>query len=399
MIEAKPSMTFHSLKSGSLPTSVSISCFHAESGVEEYHIIVRPIEYGGIATQLRWISCAYQEALRSATLDFGTCVFRRFFCSDLVNQASALETHRFANPNDQDEPCAVSLVCQAPVPPAKVALWAYHIKDPRGVLKKGREGAALSLERGDLTHLWSTGITCSDTDASYTQTQGIFARYERDLELRQMRLSDHVIRTWFFVQNIDANYQGLVDARREIFAEKGLTPDTHFIASTGIEGTSADVTAKVMMDAYAIAGIRPEQIQFLSAPDHLSPTHTYGVTFERGVSVEYRDCKHILISGTASIDKAGEIVHRCELTQQLDRTIENVQALLHNAGAVLQDVCMFIVYLRDPSDLHTAEQIMADRFGPAPFVVVHAPVCRPGWLVEIECQAITSNANPLLPNF
>ena len=39
------------------------------------------------------------------------------------------------------------------------------------------------------------------------------------------------------------------------------------------------------MDAYAIGGVESAQIEFLAAPDHLSPTHTYGVTFERGTSV------------------------------------------------------------------------------------------------------------------
>ena len=45
----------------------------------------------------------------------------------------------------------------------------------------------------------------------------------------------------FIIENIDGNYKGVVEARREFFAEHGLTPDTHFIASTGIEGASADV--------------------------------------------------------------------------------------------------------------------------------------------------------------
>ncbi len=73
-----------------------------------------------------------------------------------------------------------------------------------------------------------------------------------------------------------------------------------------------DFAADVMMDAYAISGVRKEQIRYLSAPDHLSPTHVYGVTFERGVSVAYQDRKHIIISGTASIDSAGKIVYRDE---------------------------------------------------------------------------------------
>ena len=128
----------------------------------------------------------------------------------------------------------------------------------------------------------------------------------------------------------------MVDARAEFFADHGLTPDTHFIASTGIEGSTARPDAKVSMDAYAIAGVRPEQLSYLAAPDHLSPTHTYGVTFERATSVAYRDRNHIILSGTASIDPEGNILHPGDMPRQLDRTLENMEALLAKAGATLR---------------------------------------------------------------
>ncbi len=62
-------------------------------------------------------------------------------------------------------------------------------------------------------------------------------------------------------------------------------------------------------------------------------------------------------------------------------------------------MCTFIVYVRDPSDSEIAQQVMRERFGTAPVTVVVAPVCRPGWLIEIECQAIVPAANPTLPEF
>ena len=164
-------------------------------------------------------------------------------------------------------------------------------------------------------------------------------------------------------------------------------------------GASKDVAAIVTKDGYAILGVRADQIEFLSAPDHLSPTHIYGVTFERGVSVGYRDRKHVIISGTASIDRAGRIVHAGDVMRQLDRALENVQALLQQAGATFLDVCSFIVYVRDPSDLGAVQRVMNERFGAAPVQVVVASICRPGWLVEIECQAIVSSAGSALPVF
>jgi enamine deaminase RidA (YjgF/YER057c/UK114 family) len=391
MIRAEPSVTFNVLDCGA---AVNISRFRGESGVEEYHLMVRPTRSEGIEDQLGRVVGAYQSALASIGLDRGTCVLRRFFC-----QAAVLEAFGFASLDDMDEPCAVSWVCQPPAPPARAALWAYHVSDSSGALDKIKEGASLLLRRGQLAHLWTTGVTCTDRETSYGQTEGILESYEGCLKAHGLCLAHHVVRTWFFVRNMDANYQGLVAARREVFARRGLTPDTHFIASTGVGGASADAAAIVSMDAYAISGLRGDQIQFLSAPDHLSPTYIYGVTFERGVSVAYRDRKHVIISGTASIDSAGRIVHVGDLLRQLDHSIENVEALLEQAGATLNDACMFIVYVRNASDLDVVRRVMRERSGAAPFQVVMAPVCRPGWLVEIECQAIVPSSNPTLPDF
>ncbi|MFH0794800.1 MAG: translation initiation inhibitor, partial [bacterium] len=260
---------------------------------------MRPVEYGSLNLQLEWIFRAYRNAIDFCELDSQTAVLRRFFCGDLSNQVAALEAHPFSNPHNTDEPCAVSWVRQPPLPPAKVALWAYHVKDPSNGLSKLREGNSLTLGRREILHHWTTGLTCLNSETSYDQTTGILEKYEAFLQARGLCLADNVLRTWFFVQNIDANYPGFVAARRDFFAQRGLTPDTHFIASTGIEGSYKHATAKVSMDAYAISGVRPEQIEFLSAPDHFCPSHIYGVSFERGTSVAYRDRKQVIISGTA----------------------------------------------------------------------------------------------------
>jgi enamine deaminase RidA (YjgF/YER057c/UK114 family) len=214
-----------------------------------------------------------------------------------------------------------------------------------------------------------------------------------------MTLADNLIRTWLFVQNIDANYQGMVAARKEFFAEHGLTPETHFVASTGIEGTSANPASKILLDTYAIGGVRQEQIKYLSALDHLSPTHLYGVTFERGTSIAYRDRKHIFLSGTASIDHQGKILYEGNLSGQIDRTVENVEALLKPAGATLKDMCVLIAYVRDPGDQAFVWKQIRERFGDIPMDVIVAPVCRPGWLVEIEGMAIIPASTPELPAF
>ena len=216
----------------------------------------------------------------------------------------------------------------------------------------------------------------------------MFKDYSAMLEGRGCTLKDNCLRTWLFVQNIDVNYKGVVKGRREFFSEKGLTADTHYIASTGIAGRVADAESRVIMDTYAVEGISENQIRFLKGSTHLNPTHEYGVTFERGTTVDHADRRHVFISGTASINNKGEVVHTGDISGQTLRMIENVGVLLNEAGCGLEDIAQIIVYLRDISDYRKVAGIINERFPYHPKTFLWAPVCRPGWLVEMECIAV-----------
>lgn len=383
------------------PGSVSVqsSRFKGDDGVEEIQWVIRPTRYAPFETQLKWVEQAYKQAVQSLGLKINSAVWRRFLCSDLANQVVHLENLAFSNPNNTSAPCAVSWVNQPPVPPSKVTLWAHHIHDPSAPLSKSKQDNSLSLRRSELTHHWTTGITNPDSDDAYEQSQNILAQYETELKTQNLSMADDVVRTWFFIKNIDTDYQDLVTARNELFSQIGLTPETHFIASTGIEGASHDVKTKVMMDAYAISGLHPEQVRHLSATGYLNNTHDYGVAFERATSISYKDRTHILISGTASIDSKGEILHRGDVSRQLERTLVNIDALLTDANASLKDMQVFIIYLRDASDQTVIMDKMKERFPETPFEIVTAPVCRPGWLIEIEGLAIVPNQSSTLPAF
>ena len=379
-----------------VPVMVEIARFCGQSGVEEIHLIARPLEYGPFDVQLDWLRRASDEVFGAES---DSVVLRRFFCSDLSNQAAALGACSFSRRTERDGPCAVSWVGQPPAGAAKVVLWAYHINDPRGAIEKCQEGDTLTLRRGSLSHHWTCGVASPGKGDASEQTRQIFATYEAFLRAHALHLAENVVRTWIFVRDIDNDYGGLVDARREYFAQRGLTPDTHYIASSGIQGACVRTDARVGMDAYALSSVQPGQVAYIRAPDHLSPTDVYGVTFERGATVAYRDRKHVVISGTASIGRQGQLLHGGDVARQLERTLENIEALLQQAGAGRADMSMLIAYLRDPSDADVVRRGMRDRFGDTPLVVLTAPVCRPAWLVEVEGLAIVPATNPTLPAF
>jgi enamine deaminase RidA (YjgF/YER057c/UK114 family) len=301
-------------------------------------------------------------------------VWKRYFVSDVINQ------HVFI-PADSDT--AVSIVQQPPLDGTKVAVWLYFVPDVQ--LKKEAQGAV--MEHAAYRHFYHTQLFSPGADEA-AQTGTLFNQYIQLLAEQKCTLEKNCQRTWVFVQNVDTHYSGMVVSRRNCFEREGLTPDTHFIASTGIEGKFVYPEVLVFMDAYAVDGLQPEQIQYLYAPTHLSSTYRYGVTFERGTAIHYGDRRHIMISGTASINSQGEIEHPMDILKQTDRMFENILTLLAEADAGMTDIVHLIVYLRDISDYEMMAAYMKQHYPQIPQVIVWAPVCRPGWLVEAECMAI-----------
>lgn len=317
-------------------------------------------------------------------------VFVRFFLSDAANQeADVMARWKTLLPE-----CPLSLIQQPPLDGTKLAAWVYAVAGA----ELSRNGSLVEVRMGDYTHYWKTNVTCAEGD-SMSQTAKLLEDYEAELERVGCNLPDHCVRTWFFVQNVDVNYHGVVVGRRENFARIGLTEKTHYIASTGIEGRSADAKALVKLDAYAVAGLKPGQQQYLYAPEYLNPTHEYGVTFERGVKVKYGDRSHLFISGTASINNKGEVVHVGDIRRQTERMWTNVEQLLREGNATFNDVAQMFVYIRDVADYQVVNTMFEQRFPMVPKVILLAPVCRPAWLIEMECVAVVKEQHEEFSEF
>lgn len=350
--------------------------YKSSVGPSEYHLIVEvtnPIL--NYAQQLDELLAAYNNALDE--LPGAVSVFKRYFLSDAANQADLLMANESSG-------CAVSVVEQAPLNGTKIALWAYLVTE---VQTRTLQGGLFEVAHGDYRHYWVGGAYNRAATSEY-QTRLLLNDYVMQLLEQGCTLAENCVRTWFFVQNVDVNYGGVVKARKEVFLTQNLTENTHYIASTGIGGRHADAKVLVLMDSYAIGGLQPGQVKYLYAPTHLNPTYEYGVTFERGSYVEYGDRRHVYISGTASINNRGEVVHVGDVAQQTLRMWENVETLLAEAGCSYDDVAHMIVYLRDTADYAVVKQFYDERFPDKPKVFLLAPVCRSGWLVEMECMAI-----------
>lgn len=348
-----------------------------DEGRKEGHVYIIPTSpVEDAASQIKAITDA---AVRLAA---DTCLkpaFKRYLLSDPANQMRYLP---------ENETCARSVLGQSPLDGTKAALLMILEEDADFSLQ---EGAVWEDSRGRIWVGDGDGIATGD---SLTMTVSYLERLSHMLAQRDASLKDNCLRTWFFVRDIDNNYRGVVQGRNSVFAREGLTSDTHFIASTGIEGQAAEPARLVTFNAFADTRISAPQIKYLHGKTHLNPTYEYGVAFERATAVDYADRRHVYVSGTASIDNKGCIVAPGDIKAQTLRMLENIGVLLAEGDCGWGNVAHMTVYLRDIADRSLVSRMMEERFPDIPKVIVLAPVCRPGWLIETECMAIKKAYNP-----
>ena len=357
--------------------------FDNGTAVKEYHVMIHVnssrLPY---TTQLEAVMNAY-NSLIDGPMKGAQAVFKRYFLSDAANQADEIIVSDVTD-------CAKSIIQQAPLDGTKVALWVYLMTDVQTGLS---QSGLYEVRHGDFRHLWNGSAHNMAANSEY-QTRLLFNEYNMQLIEEGCTLEANCIRTWFFVNDVDLNYGGVVRARNQFFFTQGLTVHTHFIASTGIGGRQQDPNVLSQMDNYAIAGVKKEQIHYLYAPTHVNRTNDYGVSFERGTYVDYADRRQVFISGTASINNKGEVMYPKDIVKQTHRMWENVEALLAEADCTFDEVGEMVVYLRDTADYDLVKEMFEERFPGKPYVIVHAPVCRPGWLIEMECMAIKQIDKP-----
>lgn len=335
----------------------------------DHYVIISPESKGNFNDRLNYLYLKLGNFLDMESLNKRSLQYCKVFLSDAQNQYEEfMESLLY---QEYLSKTACSVVEQAPLSGCKIALLVKTTDTPTAIIFQ-------SLR---LTEKEAKGKD------SYEQTALLFDKYLKTLEGKDLTMARNLVRTWIYVTNIDVNYQGVVDARNDIFDHHGLTADTHYIASTGIGGATPIRHASVAIDFLTVPDIKESDKKYLQALEYLNPTHDYGVAFERGTRLTLPDRQMYFISGTASIDKEGNILYPGDIVRQTGRLLENIGELLKDGDATMKDIKYFTIYLRDISDYRTVENIMNQLYPAIPHIIVEARVCRPGWLIEMECIA------------
>jgi len=375
------------------------SSFATDTGCEEFFLALRTPPDCDLASGLKALEADYTSLLGRTGLSDETLVFSRLYVSDFVNQQERFLSSELTQRLKAGG--ALSIVEQKPVGGGMLSLLSYRIRT-RMHHAGGSQGhypaddlSNASVYQGKNYSLLLTANFTDNTEFdAYTQTGAIFKNLNTCIEQCGMRLFDNTIRTWIFVRDIDNHYKNMVRARREYFTAQGLTDQTRYLASTGIEGGCQYPERIVSVDSLSIGGLQPGQIVRMEALTHLSPTINYGVTFERGLRVRFGDRSHLYISGTASINNKSEVMFPGDVANQTRRTFENLRALLAAHDATLKDMVYIILYIRNFHEWTVVQDVIREEIDAnLPIISVEAKVCRPAWLFELEGVAIIPDRN------
>ncbi|MBI2925227.1 MAG: hypothetical protein HYY24_05930 [Verrucomicrobia bacterium] len=245
------------------------------------------------------------------------------------------------------------------------------------------------FEDGFARHCLLGAVRPKDLSASrHHQAKQTFEALETALSTVGMKLTN-VVRTWFFLDDILGWYDSFNHVRTSFLEARGvfegLVP-----ASTGI-GATNPAGAAVWASAHAVQATGPDlRLCEVESPKQCS-ARNYGSSFSRAVELSTPAHRHLLVSGTASIEPGGHSVCVGDAEGQIDLTLQVVRAILVSREMDWPDVTRATAYLRNPADLPVFEKWCA-KLGlkNGPLVTTQAVICRDELLFEIEVDAVAS---------
>ena len=203
----------------------------------------------------------------------------------------------------------------------------------------------------------------------------------------------HVVRTWFYLDDILAWYDQFNRVRTQFFVEQGVAGGL-LPASTGI---GFALPAPLVAGLLAVCTKQGAAVASGVASPLQGEASDYGSSFSRAVELDLGDSRQLLVSGTASVAPAGQTLYVGDLDGQIELTMNVVSALLAGRGYSWDDVVRALVYLRPGEDIAAFERYRA-RAGLShlPVIGAEAMICRDDLLFEIELDAVRPGASSRL---
>jgi enamine deaminase RidA (YjgF/YER057c/UK114 family) len=262
-------------------------------------------------------------------------------------------------------------------------------------LREGRSGLARWRSCGDWT-FGSVEISEGSADGG-ADLAGPAARAYHDLFAALAEAgTPHLLRLWNFLPRINDTGGGLERYRQFNIGRQQAFLDAGRSAFDGAPAACALGSASDRLVLHFLAGrtpVRPvENPRQLSAYRYPAQYGPRAPTFSRAALAELgAGTVGLFVSGTASI-VGHRSLHVGDVTAQTVETVQNLRALLAEAGArctapLTLAALSAVVYLRRPDDLPAVRAALAGALGREALertLFLRADICRAELLVEIE---------------
>lgn len=234
---------------------------------------------------------------------------------------------------------------------------------------------------------WISPAACSAIESATE------AAYNRLFDVIHSAGFPHPFRIWNFIPRINEG-EGDREEYKKFCVGRQLAFDKLQLVHRQYPAASAlghhSEGAVIYMLAHKHAGQHhenPRQEPAYRYPRQYGPCSP---SFARATSLNLHDCRHIFVSGTASIlghdTKAAD-----DLTQQIAITLANIRHLVDTVDTAAQPLHAIRVYLRHAADFQPARDYLTTHlqhsFNAASVNFLHADVCRDNLLVEIEAAS------------
>ncbi len=245
-------------------------------------------------------------------------------------------------------------------------------------------------ETSDARYLLLGALTPPDASAPRGQQAAVMWRsLKKRLEDAGFTLGN-LVRTWFYNDHILDWYDDFNRVRNAFFTEHNIF-GTLVPASTGVGASNADGAA-LSLDALAIAPKIKNSMRIEAVTSPLQcAAYDYKSAFSRAVECAAaggNGARHLLVSGTASIEPGGKTAHQDDLDAQIDLSLRVVEAILESRGMDWSDTSRAILYFPKVEWMNRWEaRREALGLPQLPAIFAHCDICRDDLLFEIEMDA------------
>ena len=378
---------------------VKVARVETPAAVEFYFRIRSPEGISDLKRQATYTYRVFCEALEDQGASPSDIVTEKIFFREGKGAYESLRRARATAYGDAASVIPVNFLHQPPAYPGRLCeLQAFVVLPKTGCrvnrltwLPESMTGTEVDI--GGVRHIHMLNAVGTGNAASSggiaRQTDRMFEMAEVALDAAKASFND-VIRTWIYLRDLKGDYDAFNPVRTAFFKRVGVE---RIPASTGIQGATFPWNPLCAMDLYALVANRAVRVERLAIPT-MNEAPVYGSAFSRGMSVSVDGRKTLYLSGTASIDNQGCIMHEGDIDGQVNRMLDNVEQLLQAGGSSFDDAVSGITYLKDPSYLDPFYKAWDERGLPhtIPNAVSIADVCRPDWLCEMEVIATTAEA-------